>query len=75
MKKWTWVFLIALGAELFAIRWRWEAAPTDQLRVWYDGSFRRFLVETITPWLIAFGVLLVVWLLISKVFSKSAPKI
>jgi hypothetical protein len=70
MKKWPWVCLIALVSEVYAIRWRWEAAPTDQLRVWYEDSFRRYLIESITPWLIAFGVLMALWLLITKITTR-----
>ena len=70
MKKWPWVCLIAFVSEVYAIRWRWEAAPTDQLRVWYEDSFRTYLIESITPWLIAFGVLMALWLLITKIATR-----
>jgi hypothetical protein len=70
MKKWPWIFLIAFVSEIYAIRWRWEAAPTDQLRVWYEDSFRTYFVESITPWLIAFIVLSAIWLLITKIKER-----
>jgi hypothetical protein len=70
MKKWFWVCVIALVSELFAIRWRWEAAPTDQLRAWYEGSFRTYLLESIIPWLVAFSVLIALWLLITRIVTK-----
>jgi hypothetical protein len=70
MKKWFWVCVIALVSELFAIRWRWGAAPTDQLRAWYEGSFRAYLLDSITPWLIAFSVLMALWLLITKIVIR-----
>jgi hypothetical protein len=69
MKKWLWVCLIALVSEVFAIRWRWEAAPTDQLRAWYEGSFRTYLVESITPWL-TFTMLMAALLLITKIRNR-----
>ena len=73
-KKWLWVCLFAFVSEVWAIRWRWEAAPTDQLRAWYEGSFRTYFVESITPWLIAFSVLTAIWLLITK-YRKKQPKV
>lgn len=67
MKRSPWIVcLISLISELFAIRWRWESAPTDQLRVWYEESFLTFLLESIAPWIIAFGVLTALWLAITK---------
>jgi len=72
VRKWPWVCLIAFVSEVYAIRWRWEAAPTDQLRAWYQGSFGTYFVESITPWLIAFSVLTALWLLIGK--SKIGQK-
>jgi hypothetical protein len=71
MKRSPWtVCLIALISELFAIRWRWESAPTDQLRAWYEESFLTFLLESIAPWLIAFGVLTALWLVITKIVTR-----
>ncbi|MDX6612319.1 MAG: hypothetical protein QOD75_1505 [Blastocatellia bacterium] len=66
-KRWPWLCVIALLSELFAIRWRWEAAPTDQLRTWYEDSFRTYLIESITPWLITFVLLTSLWLLVTKI--------
>jgi hypothetical protein len=70
MKGWPWVCLIAFVSEVWAIRWRWEAAPTDQLRVWYEDSFRTYLADSITPWLVAFGFLMVLWLLITRILIR-----
>jgi len=70
MRKWTWVCVIAFVSELYAIRWRWEAAPTDQLRAWYEGSFRTYLLESITPWLVAFSVLMTLWLLFARIVTR-----
>lgn len=72
MKKWPWVCLIAFVSEVYAIRWRWEAAPTDQLRAWYEGSFRTYLVESISPWVITFSLLMGVWLVITRLREKRA---
>lgn len=72
MKKWPWVCLIAFVSEVYAIRWRWEAAPTDQLRAWYEGSFRTYLVESISPWVITFSLLMGLWLVITRLREKRA---
>lgn len=69
-RKWPWVCLIALVSEVWAIRWRWEAAPTDQLRVWSEDSLRTYLLESIAPWLVAFTVLTAIWLLITKISKR-----
>ncbi len=70
IRKWPSVCLIALLSEVYAIRWRWEAAPTDQLRAWYEESFRTYLLESITPWLVAFSVLMALWLLITRIVTR-----
>ncbi len=70
MRRWPWVCLIAFVTELWVIRWRWERAPTDQLRAWYEGSFQTYFVESITPWLVGFGVLMVIWLLLTQIRKK-----
>ena len=70
LKRWPWVCLIALVSEVWAIRWRWESAPTDQLRVWYEDSFVTYLIESITPWLFAFTLLTALWLLVSRIRTK-----
>jgi hypothetical protein len=74
MKKWPWVCLIALVAEVYAIRWRWEAAPTDQLRVWYEDSFRAFFLESIAPWIISFTLMMGLLLFIARLREKRARR-
>jgi len=70
MRRWPWVCLIAFVTEVWTIRWRWERAPTDQLRVWYEGSFRTYFVECISPWLVGFSVLIAIWLFITQIRKK-----
>jgi len=60
MREWKtfgWYFLIALVAEVISFRWTWESAPTDSLRVIYEGSFWAYEAEGIIPWLICFTLL------------------
>ena len=73
-KGWLWLCFIAIISEVWAIRYRWEAAPTDQLRVWYEGSFKTYFIESVTPYLLAFSVLTAIWLLITKIRSGKTKR-
>ena len=72
MKKCWAAFLFALVAEVAAIWWRWGAFPTDSLRVWYEGSFQTYFVDSFTPWLVIFTALTLAWLLFGKLRSKAS---
>ena len=66
MRTWGWYFLIALVAEVFASWWAWGRAPTDSLRVLYEGDFLAYEVERLIPWLIVFALLGIIRLLIKR---------
>jgi hypothetical protein len=48
------LFVVALIAEISASWWTWVRAPTDSLRVGYQGSFITYELERLVPWLIIF---------------------
>lgn len=70
LKNWPWVCLIAFIAEVLVITWRWGHSPTHRLRDWYEGSFQVYFLDWITPWLITFSVLTVIWLLVIRIRKK-----
>lgn len=65
------ILVIALVAEVGTSWWRWVRAPTDTLRVWYEGSFVSYEIERLIPWVIILTILSGIWLLIR---SRSAFK-
>lgn len=65
------ILVIALVAEVGTSWWRWVRAPTDTLRVWYEGSFVSYEIERLIPWVIILTIVNGIWLLIR---SRSAFK-
>jgi hypothetical protein len=65
------VLVIALIAEVGTSWWRWVRAPTDSLRVWYEGSFWAYQMGRLIPWAIILAMSMIVWFLIEK---RIAPK-
>jgi len=65
------VLVIALIADIGTSWWRWVRAPTDSLRVWYEGSFWAYQSERLIPWAIILAMSMIVWFLIEK---RIAPK-
>jgi hypothetical protein len=70
MKKYWTISLIALIAEVATVTWRWGHSPTHGIRDWYEGSFKAYFIDSITPWLVAFSVLIALWLLITKIVTR-----
>ena len=60
------IFVIALLAELGTSWWRWARAPTDSLRVWYQGSFLVYEAERLVPWIIVLTVVTAAYLVLKK---------
>lgn len=66
------ILVIALVAEVGTSWWRWVRAPTDTLRVWYEGSFVTYEIERLIPWVIILSILNGILLLIRR--SRSTFK-
>jgi len=73
MRQWT-IVLAAFIAEALTITWRWGHSPTDGLRVWY-GSFREYFIDSISPWLVIFAVLVSAWVLIAKLVTRRKQEV
>jgi hypothetical protein len=50
------MFILALFSEVISSGWTWIRAPSDTLRVGYEGSFLAYEFERLVPWSIAFVV-------------------
>ncbi len=64
MKQCWAIGLIAFIAEVLTIIWQWGHSPTHGVRDWYEGSFRAYFVDSISPWIAAFVSLGLLWVLI-----------
>jgi len=60
------MLIIALLSEITSSGWTWIRAPSDTLRVGYEGSFVAYETERLIPWLITLGVSLLVCLLVDR---------
>jgi hypothetical protein len=70
MKNCWVVCLIAFVAQVLTVTWRWGHSPTHRLRDWYEGSFQNYFIDFVGPWLIVFGMLTAIWLLITQTRKK-----
>ena len=60
------ILVIALVAEVGTSWWRWVRAPTDSLRVWYQGSFLAYEGERLVPWIIILAVASAAYFLLKR---------
>jgi hypothetical protein len=63
-------FVIALVAEIGASWWLWISAPTDGLRVYWNGNFGAYAAERLVPWLIILILAWGVYFLLKRFLSK-----
>jgi|GEM_PF-2288683 hypothetical protein len=75
MKYLVAALVISLTAEMFASRWAWESAPTDSLRVYYQGNFWSYVGERLVPWLVITVVLWLAFLLLDRIRAKRAARL
>jgi hypothetical protein len=66
----TTAFLLALVAEIGTSWWRWARAPTDGLRVYWEGNFWAYAAERLVPWLIILIVAWMLYLLVKRFLPK-----
>ena len=66
--------IISFVAEIFASSWTWASAPTDSLRVYYEGNFWAYAGERLIPWLVMSAVLWLAFLLVDRLRRKRTAR-
>ena len=57
---------VALGSLIARYDGAGKQLQPTSIRAWYEGFFRTYLLESVTPWVVAFTVLTGMWLLIER---------
>jgi hypothetical protein len=63
-------FFVAFIAEIINLTRIWILAPTDGLRVKFDGSFVNYVGDRIAPWFLILVVVIGIWSLVEKLIDK-----
>ena len=58
------IFVVSLSVEVFTSLWKWLRAPTDGLRVNYNGNFLAYEAERLVPWVACFLLVASLWLVL-----------